>query len=546
MPTPEQLEKILKIRQQDDCTLKQWPSRIRKTFVDFAGQEQPFVLRHYQIQAVLNMVFSESFVLGDDTGLGKTASSIVSCAVLWDSPALKERAAKVVVLTTKSATEQWKSEIERFTTDVKVIVANGTATRRKDRYRQFEQQTQPSVLILGYRTAVQDFSHLQGMPYGILILDEASAFKNSSTQVHQVCQHMARQASLRTWGLTATMIKNNLMEGYGIFRVIKPDLFGTKNNFMYRYAQVQMQQIRMRMIPVIVGYAPEQIEEFKSVVEPFYLGRPKHLVAKELPALTIIERKFSMSKEQAERYREALEGLLTVRNKEGELEDKEVTKLTAVIYCQQIVNHLELIGDTGESAKVDELMDLLQEGDLEGEKVIVFSRFRKMIDILETTLKKAKIPCVRITGDETPKERQKAAQEFQDPASPIKVVLITTAAAEAINLQAAKALVFFDTPWSGGDYIQILGRMIRLGSKHTNVMCYHLVARKSIDIRVMQVLKKKMSLIQQVLGTRLQGTTESTSSVIDTGKSDLLELFDSLKGDAGKTPTVKELTQDED
>jgi SNF2 family DNA or RNA helicase len=246
--------------------------------------------------------------------------------------------------------------------------------------------------------------------------------------------------------------------------------------------------------------------------------------------------KVEMTDVQHEKYLDALAGLLEVVKADGESEEKEVTKLTAVTFCQQIVNHPELIGAVGTSNKVDALIDILTEGDLAGEKVIIYSRFRKMVDILMRELEKAKVTAVRITGAENEMQRKAAQDAFQKPDSGIQVICITSAAAEAINLQAAKAVVFYDSPWSAGEYIQILGRMIRIGSIHDRVYAVHLISTfpasktPTIDQRVQDVLKKKMALVESVLGKRVKGEAEDTIEVAI--ENEISDLFASLQLDA--------------
>ena len=158
------------------------------------------------------------------------------------------------------------------------------------------------------------------------------------------------------------------------------------------------------------------------------------------------------------------------------------------------------------SARDRSVVDMVTEGgDLYDEKVIVFTRFKTMVDTAIPVLEKAGIKCVRVTGDENEYQRKEAMDAFQDPDDPTRVIWITMAGGDAINLQAAKALVFYDSPWSAGDYLQIVGRMIRIGSEHDTCYAIHLVCRDTIDERVMQVIRKKMGLIEQVLGERVKG-----------------------------------------
>lgn len=523
-------ERLKKIREKTDLSLKPTPL-LKQTFTDFDGTEKPFRHRYYQVQGIVHLVTMNRFLLGDDTGLGKTIESISALCYVW----AKEPDAKVIILTNKSVVGQWALEFEKFCTPgrIRVLTAVGTPPKRQKIYKEYEHATGPTVLIMGYATARRDVKYIQSWKDFVLVADEATAFKNPSTQTYQVVRHLASQSS-RFWALTATLIKNNLIEGYGIYSLVVPGLFpSTKNKFMNEYCMTRLQSIpgSRRQIPVIIGYRNDQIAKFREKIDPYFLARAKFDVAKELPVLQIREQKCGMTRDQDRVYREALAGLFEKHTGE----EVETTKLTSLIYCQQIVDHPELVEVEGDSAKMQELFDLLTEGDLAGEKVIVFSRFRKMIDKLEEVAasKKYKLNTVRITGAETDENvRKEAMQKFQDPNSDVQVCWITMAAAEGINLQAAKAIIFYDSPWSAGDYLQILGRMIRIGSKHDRCYAIHMVARGTIDVRVMGVLRKKMKLIEQVMGKRLKGDDMEDIAVSEDNMID--DLFNGLMQDAKK------------
>jgi hypothetical protein len=453
-----------------------------------------------------------------------TLMTIASCCYLWD----RGEAEKVVVLTKKSVVNQWCDEVHRFTTGVATFPAKGTPKQRAKAYAAFKDHVGPAVLVMGYRSAVQDFEELQGWKIGVFVLDEATMVKNSSSQVHRVVRYLASdEVSDRVWGLTATLIKNNLMEGYGIYRVVVPGLFHpTETAFMNDFCIVQMQPIgKGRKVPVVVGYRRADVERFKQIIRPYYLGRAKHTVAKELPVLTTKVVHVGMSGAQHLKYAEALAGLLLV----GE-DEKEVTKLTAVTYCQEIVNHPALIQCDGESEKLDALVEMVTEGDLEGEKVIVYTRFERMVKLGIDALTAAGVKCVRVTGAETIDQRAEAQRLFQDMNSDVKVIWITNAGGDAINLQSARALVFFDTPFSAGDYLQVVGRMIRIGSTHDRVFALHLVAKGTIDERVLAIQERKMGLLEAVIGKRILG--DESSDEILTNDNDVNALFDALREDA--------------
>lgn len=531
-------KKLMDVRVRTDLTLR--PTKYLREHIRMPdGTERPLKLRYYQIQMIVHLQFMNRFVVGDDMGLGKTLESIAGMAYVFE----KNPSAKVLVLTKKSVVNQWRDEILRFTQDVDVVTVKGDKKQRKAAYDEFTSEQDPNrprVMLAGYRSIVQDMSIVQDWEWDVIVYDEASMFKTPGTQIHQVCAYLGSKAK-RVWGLTGTLIKNNLMEGYGIYKVVNPSLFPhTPNAFMHEYCVVAMQPIgKGRKVPVIQGYRKSDIERFRTMIEPFYLGRPKHQVASELPPLTTKHIKVGMSGFQHSKYDEALQGLLTIGMgaKDGGGE-KEVTKLTAVTYCQEIVNHPGLIGYHDEpSEKLDTLIDLLTDGELEGEKVIVFTRFEKMVTIGKAALDKAKIKSVRITGAEDEDERKAAQDTFQDLNSDVKVVWITMAGSDAINLQSAKAIVFFDTPFSAGDYLQALGRALRIGSQHDRVYAIHLVASGTVDEKVVAIVDKKMRLIESVIGKRIkgdddvEGAEDSPDKVFDS-HSEIIEIFQQLQADA--------------
>lgn len=535
-------ERLWAVRERQDVSIPR-PPNFRESFVNSRGEEVPLSLRPYQYQMVVHIVTIPRFVIGDDCGLGKTIESIFGLCHLWK----KNPDTKVVVLTKKSSVPQWEDEFLKFTTGVRVIVATGTVKEREKAHDQWESSTGPTVLIQGYSSACNDFGRIQHWENYTLIMDEVTVVKNPSTRVHKVCCHVSHRAE-RCWGLTATLIKNNLLEGYGIFRVVKPSLFPySKNAFINQFCITKMQRVAGgKQVLQIVGYRPSDIIKFRDKIqgtrteelegtkvtdEPSYMGRPKHAVAKDLPVLTTKTVRVGMSKFQHEKYQEALAGLLEM----GNGDEKETTQLTALIYCQEIVNHPALIGFDASyaSEKLEALVDMLTEdGDFHEEKVIVFTRFKEMVNIAMPVLESHGIKCVRVTGSEDESERREAMRAFQDHNNDTKVIFITMAGGDAINLQSAKALIFYDSPWSAGDYIQILGRMIRIGSENDTCYAIHLVCRDTIDERVDQVVKRKMRLIEQVLGERVKG--QSSDEIIK-NTSDIKDLFEVMLVDAKKS-----------
>lgn len=527
--TPLQVayEKLQKIRKTKTLKLKK-SALLRETIELPDGTQVPFELRYYQVQGVLHLCVMDRFLLGDDTGTGKTVMGITALCLLWGM----DPKVKTIILTDKSVVAQWASEFDKFahTNQLSIFQCVGSPEKRTKIYEEFRSSEKPSALILTYATARRDVDTLLTFENFSFICDEATAFKETTSQTFKMVAHMSRKCR-RMWALTATLLKNRLTEGYAIYSILVPGLFPkSKTAFIQDYCITRMQQIpgTKRQFPIILGPRQSMVPVFREKIDPYYLGRAKMDVASELPSLTMREHYVVMSPEQQAKYGEALKGFL-IREK-TDIEN-EVNPLTAVLYCQQIVNHLGLVDCEGPSAKFEALFELLETGDLAEEKVIVFSRFEKMITLIEAEAKKRKIGTARITGKEDAKEREVSKTAFFSPDSKVRVCLITTAAEQGINLQCAKAIIFYDTPWSAGSYLQTLGRMIRIGSTQDQCYAIHLVARRSVDTRVMQVLQQKYQLLEQVLGRRIKGSNEEIADVSE--KNDITEIYKALLAEYG-------------
>ena len=482
-----------------------------------------------------------------------TIEAIGGCCYTW----LKEPANRVIVVAPKSALLQWASEFQRFTKGIKTVVATGTLDERQKAYDIFFNAPAKSgehvVLLLNYHILCRDWKQGRFVPLlpngkpnpkepvvpGLLdkltanvcqdlalVFDECSAFKSTRTQTWEVCSFLSARAK-RVCGLSATLLKNRLDEGFAIFKVIRSDVFGTKSAFLDTYCVTKMQSVGGgRKIPIVLGY--KNLDLFRSRVDPFFLGRTKHMVSTELPVLTTREVICELSPAEVSKYKEAVSGVFELGD--GEIKDYEEHKaFVSLTYCQQVVNSLAMLrfkeGDEVSeefdtttkikelSSKEQALLDLVVE-ELDGEKVIVYTRFASLVPRLQMILANAGVKSVCITGRQNDKERKKAQDVFQNLKSDTCVVFITAAGSEAINLQAAAAMIFFDAPWSWGDYIQILGRMIRIGSPHKGVLAYHLLAtlpgakaseRATIDTHVLTMLRRKKNMIDKVLGEAAVG-----------------------------------------
>lgn len=526
-------EKLKKVRASKDVTLK--PCSFLKEGVQ---------LRTYQTVGVYHLHTVPRMVLGDSMGLGKTLMAIAAMGYSLD----KDPMTPIMILAPKSALYQWAGEIDKFTTGIRSFVVSGSKAQRAKTYRRYQDRMEPGVLIMTYDSVVNDWSagseikiegkkrtltrglldsftlDLQGL---IVVADEASALKNPSSQRWQRVKLLAERAS-KVWALTATLLKNNLMEGFGIYKLLLPDLLGTKTNFMDNYCHTRRIRVGSREVPIVTGY--KNLDGFRDRIDPYFLGRQKHEVSSELPTLITKEHTFTLSQVEDDKYQEALQGILELGT--GEVKDySETAALTSLLYAQKIVDSLTLIGysDEPEYSKERELLELLT-GEYEDAKVIVYTRFESHVDRLTQLCEQAKITVTRITGKVSSKDREKAKEDFQ--AGDTRVIFITDAATEAVNLQQAEAMIFYNSPWSYGGLLQALGRMIRIGSPHRGVVATHLVAqrpggKKTIDNHVLKLLASKKGLIEQVLGVSTQGALEFKK--VSDSKELLLEILRDLQ-----------------
>jgi SNF2 family DNA or RNA helicase len=588
------LELLKKVRESKTVELK--PSRfMRNRCKGLDGIEQPFSLRYYQVQGAYHLLALQRMVLGDATGTGKTLEAIAAFSHMMErSPEVK-----VVIVTPKSTVRQWAREILRFTTGIRPIVVETSATtkggesplaQRKTSYADWllapaAADGERVVMVLNYALLLRDWNaegvrpvDAKGKPDptkavvpGVLdqvlldasrngsklvvFFDEAQAFANDKTKTSEVTRFLSDRAE-RVYGLTATLLKSKLIEGYCIYKVIKPGVFTTKTAFMRDFCVTELQKIpgTARKIPIIVGY--KNLDGFRRQIDPFYLGRNKQDISDELPVLISKDLVCELNAAEDAKYAQALTGIIELGD--GSVKDYEEHKtLVALNYCQQVVNSLSMlkfeagsdvtggldfatldmkthkVGALG--SKEQALVDLVSDGgELEGEKVIVYTRFASLVPRLQKILESKRIKTVAITGAQNDKQRASAQETFQDITSDVRVVFITTAGGIGINLQMARAMVFYELPWTWGDYVQILGRMIRIGSPHKGVVTYHLMAErpslkknKTIDHHVYALLREAKSLIDKVIGEAAVGALDFKS-----GPVSVVEVLRALKADA--------------
>lgn len=505
---------------------------------------KPLIIKEFQKQAIHHLVRMPRFILGDAVGLGKTLDAIASFA--W----IKERlpAAKLVVITTKSTTYQWEEEVRRYSTLRPTVMTDTYRGLRKSeaRYAQminFFEQNDNDIMIVKYDSMrgtrkmtnevdedgdkkreklseeIRTFNKIfrQHRKNIVLVLDECHKFKAERTQNRNLIFNLARFPE-RIWALTATVIKNGMDEFYSIATAIGIRPLGHMPAFHEEYCLWRDQYVGNGITKkVLVGY--KNVAEFKRQMRPFFLGRSQRQVKEPLPKLQTVYHPIDLDARQAKILLDELpNGTLIlpptlIRDAMGVWHEKErdpENMMTQLSIQQLVANHWALIDRTNEkdylttklSPKEEALLEML-DGDYRGEKVVVYTKYRTWIDRLEWLTDNGHFTnrkFLRITGAESEKKRNENKKAFQVPDGEYDLIVINAAGMEGINLQQAAHMILLDVPWSWGDLIQLVGRMVRMASPHSACTLHVMAAKGTIDEYAIETLKGKKGVYEKILG----------------------------------------------
>jgi len=551
----ELLEKLFAVRHWEIDPEKnpipfKWPKLLRTTIWDPLNNidtGEPLVLRQYQIQQIHHMTRMDRYINGDSVGLGKTIDAIGAAS--W----LKERfpEAKIVVLTTKSMTYQWQDEFCRFSFLQPYVMRDSYKgmTSSDARYAQmisFLEGDKKDILIckytslIGRRRKIEGKFDEEGNPVEggiekvsqeiknfcqifkkhrkniILILDECHKFKTVGSQTRTLVSNLSKFTG-RCWALSATVIKNGLDEMYSIASAIGIKPLGSMGDFNEEYCLWDRVYIGHGMHQkVLRGFT--KVAKFKQELRPFFLGRSQRQVKEPLPILTTVYHPVDLDARQSKLLLEDIpNGVFqlppTLIQEAGQIFEKERdpgNMMTMLSVYQLVANHWALLDRHNEkdfhtktlSPKEETLLDML-DGDYRGEKVIVYTKYRSWIDRLEwITANKGftERKFLRITGNESETQRSINQKLFQDPNSGYDLIVINAAGMEGINLQQAAHMIMLDVPWSWGDLIQLVGRMVRMASPHSACTLHVMAARGTIDEYAIETLKGKKGVFEKILG----------------------------------------------
>ena len=443
-------------------------------------------LREFQAHGLAWLQFLREFgfggILADDMGLGKTIQALAHMLVEKQAGRL-DRPCLVVAPT--SLVYNWRAEARRFAPGLKVLALHGP--QRKGLFQWVEDS---DLVLTTYPLLLRDIDRLGKYEYHLLILDEAQTIKNARAQASR---HVRQLQARHRLCLSGTPLENHLGELWSLFDFLMPGFLGSRARFQRLFQRpIERHEDRARREMLI------------RRIRPFFLRRTKQQVAPELPPKTEIIRAVALEGDQRrlyERVRVALHDKVRRALETQGAERSRIVVLDALLKLRQICCDPRLL-KTAEgppvstSAKLSLLMDMLPELVAEGRRVLVFSQFVGMLELIEVELARRGMEYTRLTG--RTRNRQQVIDSFQAGQVPVFLISLK-AGGVGLNLTTADTVIHYDPWWNPAVEDQATDRAYRIGQEQ-KVFVYKLLAEETIEQRVFELQQSKRGLIEGLLG----------------------------------------------
>ncbi len=434
-------------------------------------------------------------------GLGKTIQVLSFLLYLKENNRL-DKPSLIIVPT--SLISNWEREIQRFTPDLNFITIYG-----KDRKSLIENIENTDIVLTTYSLIQRDFELYKNKQFLYLILDESQKIKNPRTKTYKAVKEIKSQHKL---ALSGTPIENNLTELWGIFNILMPGFLGSHKEFSEVYKT-----------PIEKHNDKNAKKVLAKKIKPFILRRTKNKVLKELPPKTEIVKYTKFSEKQTKLYETVRVSLnkeiRELLEKQG-IEKSQIHILDALLKLRQICCHpallkLNIKQKVNESAKLDLLQDLLEDLIEEDRKILIFSQFVEMLNLIENeVLNKKGYRYLKLTGQI--RKRDKIIDEFKEDAE-IKIFLISLkAGGVGLNLTEADTVIIYDPWWNPFVENQAIDRIYRIGQDKP-VFVYKLIVENSIEEKILKLQEKKK---------QLQEIYQEQADVFKLSKDEILSLFE--------------------
>lgn len=440
-------------------------------------------------------------ILADDMGLGKTLQVIaVILASKLESP---DDQGTALIVTPASLVYNWQEEFAKFAPQLDVCVITGTKTERKSKLRNYHQH---DVLITSYDLLKRDILEYEDLGFTYQVIDEAQSIKNHTTAAAKAVKVINSRVR---FALTGTPIENRLSELWSIFDYLMP-------GFLYSYDRFR----RELEHPITKNEDETAMEQLKRMVEPFILRRLKSEVLQDLPDKIEEVQYVGFEKAQQQLYDGQairMKQMLGEQSEENYMKSK-IRILAELTRIRQICCDPSLCFEdySGGSAKREACMELIRSA-IDGEhKMLVFSQFTSMLELLEADLAKENIQYYKITGSTKKEDRTDLVRRFNEDSTPVFLISLK-AGGTGLNLTGADIVIHYDPWWNLAAQNQATDRAHRIGQEKT-VSVYKLIAKGSIEEKILRMQEDKKALADEIL-------SGETGGLMNMSREDLMELL---------------------
>jgi len=410
-------------------------------------------------------------ILADDMGLGKTLQAIAFIESVRDQ--IRESGLPALIVSPASLIYNWRNEIAKFAPELRVSLAAGD---KQERSGVLENLDGVDVLITSYPLLRRDMEHYAKQRFHTLFLDEAQALKNHTTQTFQAVKVI--RAGCR-FALTGTPIENSLEELWSLFDAVFPELFGSRS----RFAELSRETVARR-------------------VRPFILRRLKSDVLKELPDKIETLQMSELTAEQKKLYVAYLAKLqaetIAHLNTEG-FQKSRMKILAGLTRLRQLCCHPALFVEnyTGDSGKLEQLLEIVEEALAGGKRLLIFSQFTSMLGLIREELELRGLPYFYLDGQTPAKERVELCRRYNEGEKDLFLISLR-AGGTGLNLTGADTVILYDLWWNPAVEQQAADRAHRIGQKKV-VQVIRLVAQGTIEEKIVELQQRKKDLIAEVI-----------------------------------------------
>ena len=454
-------------------------------------------------------------ILADDMGLGKTLQIITllehaRLEAISKTVDLTDTASHTacpppvsLIVCPSSLVYNWDSEIEHFAPNLKTLLITGTAQERQELLTHYADY---DVLITSYDMLKRDIASYDNLHFHYQIIDEAQYIKNHRTQA---ARSVCNIHSVTRFALTGTPIENRLSELWSIFEYLMPGFL-----YPYAYFRSELEQ------PIVENKDQIAATRLQQLVRPFIMRRLKTDVLKELPDKLEHAVYAQMTDEQNKLYTANTLKL----QKDLEQQSDSMFKTSKIQILAELTKLRQLCCDPsliyqnyhGGSAKLDTCIQLIENAMAGGHKILLFSQFTSMLDVIERRLKAERILYYRLDGSTKSEQRTRLVNAFNENKIPVFLISLK-AGGTGLNLTGADIVIHYDPWWNAAAQNQATDRAHRIGQTHT-VTVYKLIARHTIEEKILELQENKKALSDQILSE--EGVTASQLT-----KEELLKLL---------------------